>query len=1812
MNQGLESYAKLIELDIGDLVKAYININKNNANLHIVTSLTKSIGLCPIDLKLFFNLQDINKKTDFGKGTYLNYYSYVDGAKGKDINVTSPTGLVTSYLVKDNYYNKDTKLRCKLTISDDKFFEFKDKIGNSYNYYEDYNSNYPSDYLFKSGDNINFSVTDENITIYNNHSDKFDLLKNNNHIVYEINNYHDNNIIESVSISYDNNFNISNIKILRNGSTIKSASFKFLPGSIEVIDDISLYRIKFLYLGNRVIKYLESYNEKYDNALITKIEYYNNYSVIENYKGSKTYSFFDNFDLPTFDLDEYGNLNLFKYDSESNLLKFKSNLIKTKKISNLLDNNDLLDFEKEGNLSLTKIEVNSSIFNNLINGNTYKIKGEGTLKKTFSIRTLGLDHLLLLIYGRLLTKTDENNYVKVYLSVDEVNSEKFKINDLKDTYEILSLNQTCFNSSDKVLITIEFKGEVEIILGNLELFYKETLNYDYDDDHNLISVGDKSKGENYSYNEKGELENKVDINNNSNSYSYGNFGEPVRILLPYGISEIYKYDKNYKTNVIEKIKINEFNEEYFIENYSYSDDGRFITAYKDSLGNITKINNYDKYGNIGKIITPNNVTSNYLRYIDGDVSRFTLSKNNDKSNTIYSYDSQKNLILVLNNNDSSYIFDYDGNHNLINVKLNQIIINKYEYDLNNINITKIRYGENGDSYKFNYDNDNRLIQIDYLNDKEKIEHSYKYVYNGSNELIKVTDGYSYLIKEYNYDLEGRISSISNNEYKISYNYNNFNNVNMKKVNIRNKILDYSYSYVNSSSGSNANSLKDSLKNINVFIGIYQNDLNLVNLNKVIKPLGNTESNDLKIKGEPFRYALINSTHGLSYRLENLNKKDFPIGNISFWFKIPYFNGTIDKHYLFSIKQLRHSNNHSKILVYIRDKKLHLELTDFNGKVYDVLTFSKHIKYNEWNFFSLNYYNRDDGLGYDDICRYELFINGEKELYEKANPRLCLDLEDFFEIKFGFDIDQPSLYCDEVRLASLFIAHNENINIGDIYKFYRYTKDYLIDNQLIEDDIKTVNFSSTNLYQINTNIFQENYRVYPLNNSLNSLDGHKPLIFDTRQISYLDKNRIFNFNKINKHYAYIADGNRLVYDFNLNTKGTIAMKLYLDGYYNKQYILETIDSTNKGISIYRDYSKRVIISTPRITINTNLVIEDNKLTDFIISYDVNNIGNTLNKNVNLRLVINNKSFEQTIFSTLSFVDMKFMVGRKFYTEIENTIFGDYQTSYPLNGLIEMVVTSNEFMSISNMLKIYDSIGSIDKIKQFDSFSMLKKEEINSFNKNILSKTYYYKNINLAISNLIKEEKFKINGESFIRTFETDSLGRVTKINDSIFGSHTYQYDYRGFLIKEDNKIYNYDQYGNIILKDKTKLTYDTSIKDRLASIDGISVTYNNKSPLIIDTYKTNRLYFEGRRLSRFVKGSMFYDFEYDDKGVRTLKKDMYGNSHKYIYEGNKLINEKTNDYELDFLYDENNILYGFIKDKVEIYYYVRDSLGNILGIIDSLGTLVAKYVLDAFGKIISIKGTSANTIGKINPFRYKGYYFDDETKLYYLISRYYDPETGRFITPDSISNLELENINGLNLFSYCKNDPVNLVDPFGTFSLISYLIGLGVSTFIGAIIGATSYAVSEVVSFTMTGNWNWSWSEFFGNTIGGAIGGSLEYVFHGHLSIFTNLLADISSTVFGMFFQNNFEGANNSRQDIINAAIISTILSIEASVLGKMIKIEGINLGKNSYFSISKQVFTKFRKGTITRISDKTFMKIFKYKLVENIANIVFNTAIDEF
>ena len=119
--------------------------------------------------------------------------------------------------------------------------------------------------------------------------------------------------------------------------------------------------------------------------------------------------------------------------------------------------------------------------------------------------------------------------------------------------------------------------------------------------------------------------------------------------------------------------------------------------------------------------------------------------------------------------------------------------------------------------------------------------------------------------------------------------------------------------------------------------------------------------------------------------------------------------------------------------------------------------------------------------------------------------------------------------------------------------------------------------------------------------------------------------------------------------------------------------------------------------------------------------------------------------------------------------------------------------------------------------------------------------------------------------------------------------------------------------------------------------------------------------------------------------------------------------------------------------------------------------MVRYRYDGWGnhKVMNPDGSkneSSTFIGNINPFRYRGYYYDVETGLYYLKTRYYDPEVGRFITIDDISYLAPDTINGPNLYAYCGNNPVMNVDPNGTFFSSALLIGVLVGTIVGEIAG----------------------------------------------------------------------------------------------------------------------------------------------------------------
>ena len=378
----------------------------------------------------------------------------------------------------------------------------------------------------------------------------------------------------------------------------------------------------------------------------------------------------------------------------------------------------------------------------------------------------------------------------------------------------------------------------------------------------------------------------------------------------------------------------------------------------------------------------------------------------------------------------------------------------------------------------------------------------------------------------------------------------------------------------------------------------------------------------------------------------------------------------------------------------------------------------------------------------------------------------------------------------------------------------------------------------------------------------------------------------------------------------------------------------------------------------------------------------------------------------------------------------------------------------------------------KANTFDEFDMLQSTEINKSGVCILANNLTYKSLNKTengksykqLSPIVESEKISIGGAPLTtRTYATDKLGRVTGISDGKFGNHSYEYDCRGFLVKDDDTPYQYDANGNVTKIGDTTLEYDEIVKDKLVKVGDKVVNYDANNPLVPTSYDGNTFTFEGRRLVKIQNENKSIAFEYNDQGLRikkTVTESGTSTVTKYFYDDNKLVAEISPAHRLDFLYDENNKLYGFVLDKTTPYYYVRDVLENILGIIDKSGNLVVQYAYNAWGKLVSTSGTLATTVGEYNPFRYKGYYFDSDTGMYYCHTRYYVPDWCRWLCADHVSLLDPSSLFEQNVYCYCNNNPICCIDPSGRFgfwalvaiTLTSMIIGGGTQLISNAIAG----------------------------------------------------------------------------------------------------------------------------------------------------------------
>ncbi|MBR6841647.1 MAG: RHS repeat-associated core domain-containing protein, partial [Prevotella sp.] len=178
------------------------------------------------------------------------------------------------------------------------------------------------------------------------------------------------------------------------------------------------------------------------------------------------------------------------------------------------------------------------------------------------------------------------------------------------------------------------------------------------------------------------------------------------------------------------------------------------------------------------------------------------------------------------------------------------------------------------------------------------------------------------------------------------------------------------------------------------------------------------------------------------------------------------------------------------------------------------------------------------------------------------------------------------------------------------------------------------------------------------------------------------------------------------------------------------------------------------------------------------------------------------------------------------------------------------------------------------------------------------------------------------------------------------------------------------------------------------------------------------------------------FEYNEDGLRTKKTVTVGQAEtvtEYVLHGKNVVHLTRGTDELHFYYDAQGKPAVVVCNSVA-YGYLYNLQGDVLALVDGTGSKVVEYRYDAWGKPISKTGTLASTLGTLQPFRYRGYVWDEETEDYYLRSRYYRPEWCRFVNADSV----IEE----NTYTYCSNNAINAFDPDGYSEAYADLLRIG--------------------------------------------------------------------------------------------------------------------------------------------------------------------------
>ena len=1377
--------------------------------------------------------------------------------------------------------------------------------------------------------------------------------------------------------------------------------------------------------------------------VVLKDESYKGYEKSETYVVSPVSTSVEDVQVRSI-YDSYGKGTAIVYNESGQIIEIAENIpyVITSKALYSYDFKDITSVNHTD--GVVSVVDNLFKYNNLVCDSTCKIPAKGYIKRTTNYKVYSRQDVLMC----LLVKGESK--VKISLSLNEVKVER--VVESINEYSLISIGINSKKETGTISIEVENVGTNNIFVKNVQVLLNyKTTKIEYSEKTGLI-VGMSQKGE--------SVHQEVDIYGRT-LYSYGSSESGIN---EYKVNNKYELLERSKDNLDREIKNtyqhlpqehnldNEGNyrvvkQEYKVENFykeskaSYIDETWLKESEEDSEGN--KINySYDKAEQVVEVEGQGEKIG-YKYGREGEIEEYQFK---DYSNSL-SYDESilKEISTKYKETKKDSVkYEYDPKGRLTKViGENNIDYLNIEYSTEKNIVTSSKVGEN--ITLFSYDNYERLSGINQKEGKYSYQYNYKDIYDLESIEDKVNEITYEYIKNYR-DLKSRevvkdkngkeLSSILISKDYLSEQGNE--KIVDRDLNSQTSLVRGNIYY----KGGEKTLYKEMIEQGYSVLSIIENNHALIGKEKALSPRSNICKNDSKID-----YIKFIEPTKVSYTLNY--KKGITLVFLLKGNKINVKVGT---------QISLNTNSESKLEVIKGTTIVEKSENSLSSGINVIgLTLSK------------------EGEGYISVNEEVISLSG-------------LSYSSIGVVEFNSGGKYGSIAIKEENIEKAYLE--------EILRHYKELSKEKIQNELGN---KSPSEEHSLVYLTNRDKEKETI-IIALDNSFETNNMRSPYHLNIDDSNFkMSKRELFRYEKELRRSMYIAEGNNLSYELNSVNIGTITLKIkpYLVRSNIERTIFAIGNDREEEIVVKQIGNKIRIDQNNRSYIVGKSNIETNKVNVISLSYALSIVssGSSYGKNPDMKIRVRVNDIEDEVV----FYDVE-----EFPTKL-----------YMYVGIRGAGLKEPYYGQISD-IRIRSKESSFNELKEYNQYSSPYEKQIvkdmierpvieyvvNRESKEIVRNKYSYQKEGIKDTNKIGREEIYVNNKSYINNeISYDEKQRVIKE-----GTREFTYTQEGY-IKTDSKnsvSYEYDNLGNIVKKNEggIEYTYKYLSNNRLKSVESnnkkINISYDESNPLYPSLIERSegekreeiKLSYEGRRLSIVEIGTKKYLYKYDSLGQRVIKEEG-NNKERYQYQDGRIKQvEKEGEYSLIYSYSSNGIIQSVseISNKdIKTYFYLIDIIGNIVGLVDGNGNIVVEYDYSSYGKVEVKKDTVG--ISKKDHIRYKGYIYDEETKLYYLISRYYDPEIGRFISPDSVEYIEPSSISGLNLYVYCGNDPINMYDPSGNFA-----ISIGLLLAIGGIVGAAIGAGASVAGQYLANGCSWenfSWGQLALDTVLGGVSGMLS-------------------------------------------------------------------------------------------------------------------------